>query len=112
MPDSKNADHDRVVIASRKRDGTPDQDDNFTFIGDKDVAIKANSEQLAVQAASALDVAHRGVSSGTAGEAEPDPEIKKLKDAQDAAAKAAEAQAKSEVNARHEDVKEEAKDNK
>lgn len=95
-------DHDRIVMASRRADGSMDQIDP-EFIGDKDVAIAAAKEQLATQAASAVDVAARGVSDrqDEEGAAEPDPDIKALKNAQEAAAKTAEAQAEREVNARH-----------
>lgn len=97
-------DHDRIVMASRRADGSMDQI-NPEFIGDKDVALAAAKEQLAQQAASAVDVAARGVSAGPAddgtGSSEPDPDVKALKDAQEEAVKTAEAQAEREVNALH-----------
>lgn len=95
-------DHDRIVMASRKADGSMDQV-NPEFIGDKDTAIAAAEEQLAVQAVSAVDTAARGVTStpeGT-GSSEPDPEVKALKDAQDKAVEDAKAKAKAEVEQRH-----------
>ncbi|WP_328860891.1 hypothetical protein [Streptomyces sp. NBC_00306] len=101
---AEHGDHDRIVMASRKADGSMDQVAP-EFIGDKDVAIAAAKEQLAVQAASAVDVAARGVSSkegeGGAGSSEPDADVQALKDAQDAAVKTAEAKAEREVNERH-----------
>jgi hypothetical protein len=102
---AEHGDHDRIVMASRRADGSMDQI-NPEFIGDKDVAIAAAKEQLKVQAVSAVDVAARGVSDKPAGENEPgsdepDPEIKALKEAQDSAAKAAEARAEREVNELH-----------
>ncbi|MFJ1808541.1 MULTISPECIES: hypothetical protein [unclassified Streptomyces] len=97
-------DHDRIVMASRRADGSMDQTAP-EFIGDKDVAIAAAKKQLAEQAASAVDVAARGVSSAQAedgtGPAEPDPDVKALKDAQDEAAKAAEERAVREVEELH-----------
>ncbi|MET9517032.1 hypothetical protein [Streptomyces sp. NPDC002994] len=97
-------DHDRIVMASRRPDGSMDQI-NPEFIGDKDMALAAAKEQLGVQAASAVDTAARGVTAGQGedgtGRAEPDPEIAALKDAQDEAVKTAESQAEREVNDRH-----------
>ncbi|MFI2911119.1 hypothetical protein ACG2OD_23170 [Streptomyces sp. PDY-4] len=95
-------DHDRIVMASRKADGSMDQVDP-EFIGDKEVAIAAAEEQLAVQAASAVDTAARGVVStpeGT-GSSEPDAEVQALKDAQDKAVEDAKAKAKREVEQLH-----------
>jgi hypothetical protein len=97
-------DHDRVAMASRLPDGTPHQTADFEYIGDKDVAIDAAKRQLAEQAVSAVDVEHRGVGAPPAtgeGSSEPDPGVRKLKAAQDKAAKAAESSAEREVNARH-----------
>ncbi|MFF7200516.1 hypothetical protein [Streptomyces sp. NPDC008141] len=101
---AEHGDHDRIVMASRKPDGSMDQIAP-EFIGDKDVALAAAKEQLAVQAASAVDVAARGVSSKEGedgvGSSAPDADVQALKDAQDKAVKAAEAQAEHEVNERH-----------
>lgn len=101
---AEQGDHDRIVMASRKADGSMDQTDP-EFIGDKDVALAAAKEQLAQQAASAVDTAARGVTSGTGeggiGSSEPDADVQALKDAQDEAVKAAESQAEREVNDRH-----------
>lgn len=96
------ADHDRVVMASRLPDGTPAQTPTFEYIGDKDVAIHAAKRQLSEQAVSAADVAIRGVTSADAiGPGEPDPAVQEIKDAHEAAAKAAESRAESEVNKNH-----------
>lgn len=99
---AKAGDHDRIVMASRRADGSMDQVAP-EFIGDKDVAIAAAKEQLGQQAASAVDVAARGVSSSPEGAttSEPDPDVKALKDAQDKAIDNAEAQAEREVNDLH-----------
>ncbi|WP_455360017.1 hypothetical protein [Streptomyces sp. SYSU K21746] len=101
---AEQGDHDRIVMASRRPDGSMDQI-NPEFIGDKDVALAAAKEQLAVQAASAVDTAARGVTSGPAedgvGSSEPDAEVKALKDAQDAAVEAAQSRAEREVNDLH-----------
>ncbi|MDH6226213.1 hypothetical protein [Streptomyces sp. MJP52] len=101
---AEHGDHDRIVMASRKADGSMDQT-RPEFIGDKETAIEAAREQLAVQAVSAVDTAARGVTAGPAedgtGSSEPDAEVKALKDAQEKAAKAAEAKAEREVNELH-----------
>jgi hypothetical protein len=101
---AERGDHDRIVMPSRRADGTLDQVDP-EFIGDKDTAIAAAEEQLAVQAASAVDVAARGVTSTQAadgtGDSEPDAEVKALKDAQDKAVEDAKARARAEVEQRH-----------
>ncbi len=103
----KTTDHDRVVMASRKADGTPDQTADFTYIGDKETSIEATKTQLAQQASSAVDVAKRGVSTveedGT-GSSKPDPAAQELIKAHQSAAKAAETKAKAEVEKRFEDV--------
>lgn len=99
---AEKGDHDRIVMASRRADGSMDQN-RPEFIGDKDVAIAAAKEQLAQQAASAVDVAARRVSSTPEGEgsSEPDPDIAALKKAQDQAIETAEAQAEREVRDLH-----------
>jgi hypothetical protein len=95
-------DHDRIVMASRKPDGSMDQI-HPEFIGDKDIAEAAAKQQLAEQAASAVDVAARGATAnpdGT-GDSEPDAEVKALKEAQETAVKAAEEQGAREVRQMH-----------
>ncbi len=98
-------DHDRVVMASRLPDGTPHQTPDFEFIGDKDFAIEATKQQLREQAVSAKDVELRGAGSRASeeGDSAPDPEVQKLIDAHESAAKSAEGKAESEVNARFND---------
>ena len=101
---ARHGDHDRIVMASRRADGSMDQI-NPEFIGDKDVAIAAAKEQLTVQAVSAVDVAARGVSAGPAddgtGSSEPDADVAALKEAHDKAKETAEAQAEREVERLH-----------
>jgi len=99
---AKHGDHDRIVMASRRADGSMDQI-SPEFIGDKETAKAAAREQLAVQAASAVDTAARGVtaSTGGGGDSEPDAEVKALKDAQDKARADAEAKADAEVERLH-----------
>ncbi|MFD0256437.1 hypothetical protein ACFVGX_36660 [Streptomyces sp. NPDC127113] len=101
---AEHGDHDRIVMASRKADGSMDQV-RPEFIGDKDTAIAAAKEQLSVQAVSAVDVAARGVAAGPdadgTGSSEPDADVKALKDAQDKAVSEAEAKAEREVNSLH-----------
>ena len=95
-------DHDRIVMASRRADGSMDQT-RPEFIGDPEVAVAAAKEQLGQQAASAVDVAARGVSSTPEGEgsSEPDPDVAALKAAQDKAIETAESQAEREVRDLH-----------
>lgn len=98
------ADHDRVVMASRKPDGTPNQTPDFEFIGDPELVLEANTEQLKVQAVSAADANARGQNVAASEDAGPeDPTIAKLQDVHAEAEKAAESQAKSEVKAKHGD---------
>lgn len=106
---STEADHDRVVMASRAPDGTPAQFDP-EYIGPKDVVEEAASTQLTQQKVSAVDQAERGVidtggvlaSDGTAeGSNEPDPVVGKLVKAHESAEKSAKRQAKSEVESLH-----------
>jgi hypothetical protein len=99
---AEQGDHDRIVMASRRADGSMAQT-RPEFIGDKDIALGAAKEQLGQQAASAVDVAARGVTANPdgVGSTEPDAEVQALKDAQDEAVKAAEAQAEREVNSLH-----------
>lgn len=99
-------DHDRVVMASRLADGTPDQTPDFEYIGDKDTAITAAKVQLGQQAASAVDVAAATTLStagqvATAEASEPDPDIAKLKGLQESAVAKAEKAAEAEVDARY-----------
>ncbi len=97
------ADHDRVVMASRLPDGTPAQSANWEFIGPKEDAVAAAQEQRAQQAVSAVDVAIRGVATAgaAAGVGEPDPAVSEIKAAHDQAAEAARKEAESEVNSHH-----------
>jgi hypothetical protein len=101
---AEHGDHDRIVMASRRADGSMDQV-RPEFIGDKETAVAAAKEQLAVQAVSAVDVAARGVSAGPTddgtGSSEPDAEVKALKEAHDKAKETAESQAEREVEQLH-----------
>jgi hypothetical protein len=99
---AEHGDHDRIVMASRKPDGSMDQI-SPEFIGDKAVAEAAAKRQLAEQAASAVDVAARGVTSNPegVGGSEPDAEVQALKDTQEEAIKAAESQGVREVQELH-----------
>lgn len=99
---TKDADHDRIVMASRAPDGTPNQHDP-EFIGDKDVAVEAAKTQLTEQKVSAVDQAIRGVSDEEAGGgSKPDPQVAEIKKAHEAAAASAGKQAEAEVNKLHE----------
>jgi K+-transporting ATPase c subunit len=99
-------DHDRVVMASRKADGTPDQTPDFTYIGDKEVSKTLTEEQLLQQRVSAADVEVRGVAAGgsAGGASKPDKVVAPIVAAHEKAAKDAAKDASSEVDARFEDV--------
>lgn len=103
------AEHDRVVMASRAPDGTPAQFDP-EFIGPKDVVEAAAVQQLTEQKVSAVDQAERGIvdtdgvlARDEAAEAssEPDPVVSKLVKAHESAERSAKSQAKREVEALH-----------
>lgn len=101
-------DHDRVVMASRKADGTPDQTPDFEYIGERETTLRATKEQLREQAVSAADVAERGVTAGNEADTsklpstgpQSDPSIAAIADKHRAAADAAEKAAEAEVDAR------------
>lgn len=108
-------DHDRVQMLSLKADGTPDQL-NPEMIGDKDVALKATTEQFVQQAVSAADSAANaagpvmlvGQKDGStkeapASEAPQDPSVAAAQDEHAKVAKAAESAAEAAVNALHPD---------
>lgn len=98
---AKGGDHDRVAMLSLKADGSPDQTDP-EFIGDKDAALAATTEQFKQQAVSAADVEVRGVTSGNEKvSTTEDPTVAEIQKAHEAAASGAESAAKSVVNALH-----------
>lgn len=90
-------DHDRVAMLSVRADGTLDQH-NPEIIGDKEFALAATKEQFKQQAVSAVDVAERGVSSGSEDEGVQDPSVAALKEKHDAAAETADKTAEKVVN--------------
>ncbi len=96
---STEADHDRIVMASRAPDGTPAQVDP-EFIGPVDVVEEAASVQLTQQKVSAIDQAERGVPARDQ-TSEPDPAVAKLVREHGSAEEAAKRQAKSEVASLH-----------
>lgn len=103
-------DKDRVVMASRLKDGTPDQTPDFEYIGDKEATLRATEEQLKVQAVSAADVAARGAASPAEDETngpstgpESDPSIAALNEVHKAAEERAVKAARAEVDARFTD---------
>ncbi|MFF8953883.1 hypothetical protein ACF09I_34555 [Streptomyces sp. NPDC014940] len=99
---AEHGDHDRIVMASRRADGSMDQV-SPEFIGDKATVLEAAKHQLGQQAASAVDTAARGVTSSPdgAGDSEPDAEVKALRDAQEKAVQTAEEKAAAEVEQLH-----------
>jgi hypothetical protein len=105
-PAVKGGDHDRVAMLSLKADGSPDQTAP-EFIGDKDAAIAATTEQFRQQAVSAADIEARGVTAGGVGgdvSDREDPTVEDIKKAHDAAASGAESSAKKVVESLHQGV--------
>lgn len=101
---STSGDHDRVVMASRLADGTPDQSPDFEFVGDRDTTLEATKTQLATSAVAAVDAERqRAVATPEAGEegsSEPDPVVAEDVKAKESAARSAEKAAEAEVAAR------------
>lgn len=79
---------DKVLAVSRHADGSPAQTPGFQSV-DPEATTAISEAQLREQAASAVDYLHRQGEVADEGSSEPDPEIKKLRDAQEAAADAA-----------------------
>lgn len=87
---------DRVQQASLRKDGTPDQTEDYEIIGDRDAAVAAEAERLAQMATSA-----EGSNAG-AGEPEhsgPTAEGQARIDANKATLEAAKAEAEAVVDA-------------
>ncbi len=95
-------DHDRVVMASLKADGSADQTPDYTYIGDKEFAVAAAKRQRAEQAVSAADVVARGVTAGDDQGSDPDPVVAKLVKEHESVKASAEKTAEADVNARFE----------
>ena len=94
-------DHDRVAMLSLKSDGSPDQHDP-EFIGDKEAAVAATTEQFRQQAVSAADIEVRGATTAPADTSDvEDPTVEELIKAHEAAAKPAAAQAEKVVASLH-----------
>lgn len=104
---------DRVAMASLRKDGTPDQSEDWEYIdGDKDAILEAEKERRAEMAVSAVDQELRGVTVSPgilAGEVDEgdgpggtkqDPSIVKLEKAHEKAEKAGHASAEAAVNAK------------
>ena len=81
---------DKVLAVSRHADGSPAQTPGFKSV-DPEATALISEAQLREQAASAVDHEKRQADAEVSdpGEGEPDPETKKLKKAQEAAADAA-----------------------
>jgi hypothetical protein len=91
---------DRVQMASRKPDGTPDQTPGFTYI-DPEVAREASEKQLAEQAVSVADQAVRAPAEagpGGGGSGEPDPAVQQIVDVHAKAAEQAVKRVASEID--------------
>jgi hypothetical protein len=93
-------DHDRVTMLSLNADGSPNQI-NPEFIGPKDAAIAATTEQFAQQAVSAIDARDRAEREAAEKPDTADAGIDKTKAEHDKAADAAGKRAESVVNDLH-----------
>lgn len=90
---------DRVQVPSLRKDGTPDQTDNFEIIGDKDAAVAAIAEQLAQQKISEVDQQRAAEQAAVEGPT-LSPEEQARKDQHDALADEAQSEAEALVEAR------------
>lgn len=89
---------DRVQMASRKKDGTPDQTEGYELIGDKETTVEATAQQLAqMKAAAQAPATDEGESDEVPG---PSPEEQKRVDANKALLETARSEAEAEVSAR------------
>lgn len=91
---------DRVAMASRQKDGTPDQTEGYEIVGDKETAIAATAEQLGQMAVSAADQANPPPSGNPDEVAGPNAEEQKRIDEHQALLDAAQSEAEAEVAAR------------
>jgi hypothetical protein len=99
-PVAAQADHDRVAMLSIQKDGTPDQTDP-EFIGPKDAAIEATTEQLSQIAVAAVDAAEGPVGGAEEPEQRQDAAIAERQKLHEKAAAGAEKQAEALVNELH-----------
>lgn len=95
-------DHDRVTMASRKPDGTPDQTPDFEYIGDREVTLAQTKRQLGEQAVSAIDVEQRAAAAAEE-EVPQDATIAENIKLHEAAVKDTDKQAEAEVKAKFTD---------
>lgn len=106
---------DRVAMPSLRKDGTPDQTEDFEIVGDKDAVRTALVEREKQRLVSIADQELRGIEAASgvlASDAEPgegpggtkqDPSIVKLEKAHEKAEKEAEASAEAEIKAHFEE---------
>lgn len=93
-------DQDRVAMASRKPDGTPDQTPGFTY-QDPEAAREATERQLTEQAVSNADqVVRAPAEAGPAGAggSEPDPAVQRIVEAHEQAAEAGRKKVDGEID--------------
>lgn len=92
---------DKVQVPSLRKDGTPDQTENFEIIGDKETAVAAISEQLAQKKISEADETRAAEqAAANSAEAQLSPEEQARKDEYDALADEAQSEAEALVEAR------------
>lgn len=90
---------DRVQMASRHPDGSPNQTSGFEFVGDKESTLKAAKVQLSQQAVSNADQKiRREITEEETEEPALDENASKLQKAHEAASQAADKAADSEIN--------------
>jgi hypothetical protein len=100
MADNPTPPVDRVQTISRRKDGTPDQTDNFEIIGDRDTAVEANARQLGEMLVSAADEKRAaGQAAAAAGATGPSPEDQARIDEHEALLEQGRAMAETEVDA-------------
>lgn len=103
VPAPEHGDHDRVVMLSLNPDGTPRQL-KPELIGDPEVALAATKRQFVEQAVSAADSELRRKLTATDEGVGDDPTVRKLREAHEAAADAAEKAAERVVKSLHRDA--------
>jgi hypothetical protein len=92
---------DKVQVPSRRKDGTPDQTENYELVGDKETTTAAIAEQLAQQAVSEADQKRAAEAAAVTAEAESlSPEEEARKSEYDALVEQARSEAEAEVEAR------------
>lgn len=94
------AEKDRVQVPSRRKDGTPDQTDDYEIIGDPETAKAAIAEQLGQMKVSEADQARAAAQAAEEAAGQLTEEEQARKDEHDALMAEGEAEADAEVSSR------------